>query len=254
MWLAGGRPPLRRIALGVKEASVEVHLRPVASRARFAVVAFVLTLAVLAASVWHDFALLGLAGRIAAGQAGQALQVEAASLDQAEVLIAGAYVVAVIVTAVAFCMWVHRSYANLVTAGVSGLRYTARRAVEGFFIPFVNLVRPFRVVNELWGASRNLAAGAALVPADAQKNTHWAVGIWWISMLLGNGYARITSAMLDAARTAADFEQYARQSLVADGVMLIAAAMAVMIVRTISGWQESARMIRGTDTPVLTPN
>ncbi len=194
------------------------------------------------ASVWHDVALLGLIRRAAAGQATPA---EAASLDHAAGLIAGAYVATVILTAVVFCMWLHRSYANLVAARVAGLKYTPRRSVEGFFIPFVNLVRPFRVVNEVWGASRNLASGAAVVPGDVQKDTHWAVGIWWLSMLLGNGYARVTSSMLDAAQTAADFERYAGQSLIADGVLLIAAAMAVLIVRTISSWQESARGVLG---------
>lgn len=218
-----------------------LRLRPIGPRARFAVAAFAVTIALLLASLWHDFALMSLVRRAVAGQVTPA---EAAGLDNAGAVILLAYVLTVVVTAVAFCMWIHRSYANLVSAGVSGLKYTPRRAVEGFFIPFVNLVRPFRVVNEVWGASRNLASGAALVPSDAQKNSHWAVGLWWVSMLIGNGYDRITSSMLDAARTPADYQRYAGQSVAAHIVTLIAAAMAILIVRTVSGWQESAPLGR----------
>ncbi len=215
------------------------RVRSIAPRARVVVAAFAVTIALLLGSIWHDFSLLALLRRALAGLATPA---DAAALDRAEVWIAGAYLLTVLATAVVFCMWIHRSYSNLVAAGVSGLRYTPRRSVAAFFIPFVNLVRPFRVVNEIWGASRNLAAGSALAPGDARKETHWTVGVWWLSMLLGNGYARVTSAMLDAAKTPADFERYASQSLVADAVTLIAAAMAIVIVRTISGWQETARI------------
>ena len=228
---------------GIKAPS---PLRPVSPRARAAVACFLVTILLLVASTWHDFALLDLAKRAAIGRATEA---EGAALDRAEVWIALGQVLALLGTAVAFCMWLHRTYANLVSAGVSGLKYTARRSVEAFFIPFVNLVRPYRVVDEVWLASRGLAAGSALLTSDRDRESDWAVGVWWVSMLLGNGYARYTSVLLDTAKTPADFERYAGQSIVADGVTLIAAAAAILLVRSISGWQEGARAADSRQLP-----
>lgn len=214
-------------------------IRPLAPRARAAVACFAVTVVLLLASGWHDFALLGLAKRAAIGRATTA---EAAAIDAAEVWIAFGQVLAFVGTAVTFCLWLYRSYANLAGAGVSDLKYTARRSVESFFIPFVNLVRPYRVVTETWRASRGLASGGSVSAAEGDREADWAVGVWWLSMLLGGGYSRVASSMLDSAKTPADFQHYASQSVVADGITLVAALTAIFIVRTISAWQERARL------------
>lgn len=45
-------------------------------------------------------------------------------------------------TAVAFLMWFHRTHKNLPGLGGRELKYTPGWAVGGFFVPFLNLVRP----------------------------------------------------------------------------------------------------------------
>jgi hypothetical protein len=204
----------------------------------------VVTSLLLVASIGHSIAFLGLIRRVAGGQA---IGSEAAVLDNVEAWLAGGSLLALIATAVVFCMWLHRSYANLVGAGIPGLKYTARRAVESFFIPFVNLVRPFRVVAETWGASANLAAGTQIPPSHRSADAHWLIGVWWISMLLGGGYSRVAVAALQRAHTLADYRSYAYQSITADCVTLIAAVAIIVIIRTITGWQERARESRGTE-------
>lgn len=225
-------------AVTMDGVAAPAQLRPVTPRAKAAVACFVLTCLLILASIWHDIAFLGLIQRVAGHQATQA---EAAALDSAETWIARGYLLTLIVTAVVFCMWLHRSYSNLVRAGTAGLKYTARRAVEAFFIPFVNLVRPYRVVAETWGASSTLATGREVPPSERRADVHWLVGVWWISMLLGNGYGRVAAARLEGAKTLGDYQSYAYQSITAHVVTLIAAVSIIVIIRTITEWQERAR-------------
>ena len=54
---------------------------------------------------------------------------------------------------IGFPLFFHRAYKNLSALGVEGLTYTPGQAVRGFFIPFINLVRPYRTAAELMRAS-----------------------------------------------------------------------------------------------------
>jgi hypothetical protein len=202
-------------------------------------ICFGVTAALLLASIWHGVALIGFIRGITRGGAPD--QAFAAFLDGADLTITFARLFTLIVTAVAFCMWLHRSQANLVAAQVPDLKYTPRRAVEAFFIPFVNLVRPFRVVRETWSASEAVAVARPVAPGWQTTEAHWVVAVWWLSMLLGNGYSRYANAALDAAQTPAALMRYARHGITADGVTLVAAAAAIYIVWTITAWQEGVR-------------
>lgn len=55
-----------------------------------------------------------------------------------------------ILTVVFFLIWLNRSYKNLTPLGAQDLAYSSGWAVGYWFIPFVNLVRPFS------GSSRDL--------------------------------------------------------------------------------------------------
>ena len=75
------------------------------------------------------------------------------------------------VAAVYWCMWVHRTYRNLSALGAAGLRRTPGWAVAYYFIPVLNLFRPFEVMRETWRASDSLrrrngleVAGGAAAP------------------------------------------------------------------------------------------
>jgi hypothetical protein len=109
-------------------------------------------------------------------------------------------------------------------------------------------VRPYRVVAETWRASGTLLAGTVISTSPGTSEVHWLVGVWWISMLLGNGYSRVANGALEGAKRLADSRRYACQSITADCVTLIAALTVIIIVRTITGWQERARASQGPRT------
>src|SRR5207237_3487739 len=52
--------------------------------------------------------------------------------------------------AVAVPLWMHRCFRNLPALGVIPQRWSPAWAAGGWFIPFANLVIPYRVARELW--------------------------------------------------------------------------------------------------------
>jgi hypothetical protein len=86
------------------------------------------------------------------------------------------YLLVIIVCVVYWLMWVHRTYRNLRPLGADGLNYSPGWAVGYYFIPIMNLFRPFQVMRETWQASS----------PEHRGGTDWVriavpalIGWWW---------------------------------------------------------------------------
>ena len=100
--------------------------------------------------------------------------------DVAETVLGLAHLLAYVVSVVFWCMWVHRTYRNLPALGAARLRWTPGWAVGFWFIPVVNLFRPYQVMSETWRAS-DPPYGA---PTDWQALSAPALLAWWWAMHL----------------------------------------------------------------------
>lgn len=100
-----------------------------------------------------------------------------------------AYTVLFVVSVVLVGMWIHRAHANLRESGMDGLEFTPAWAVGWYFIPFANLVMPFKAMRELWTASRGEhdPFGGATPPE---------VKSWWAAWIVGNILSSVGSRIL----------------------------------------------------------
>ena len=58
--------------------------------------------------------------------------------------------IAYLVCVVLFLMWKHRASKNLAPLGVSNQRFSPRWAVAYYFIPILNLFRPYQAMEEIY--------------------------------------------------------------------------------------------------------
>jgi hypothetical protein len=63
------------------------------------------------------------------------------------------YLAAVVATIVIFLMWLHRAYRNLPALGAPKPRFSPSGAVWAWFIPILNLWRPYQILREVWQVS-----------------------------------------------------------------------------------------------------
>jgi hypothetical protein len=139
-------------------------------------------------------------------------------------------------TAVVFLMWMHRSYKNLLEMGTRGLTYSPGWAVGGFFVPFLNFVRPCQVVQEMWRAS------LPGWPEDDSRGWHRAsgsalVGTWWAFWLISNVYSWVVLRV--ALDNAQGHDPPFGVTLVGEALSCAAALFAILMVRALRARQEA---------------
>ena len=137
-----------------------------------------------------------------------------------------------LVTVIFFLMWLYRAYNNLrVFNSWDRPTYSPGFAVGSFFIPFANLVIPYRVVKETWQKSGMPDEGYL-----AATNPPSSFPIWWLFWLLA-GFANNISIRLSfsdgvPANTAT------MVSIVASALSILAAVFAYLVVDAIDQKQE----------------
>ncbi len=86
-----------------------------------------------------------------------------------------------IILGIVFLIWTYRVNANTWAFGARGMTITPGWAVGWYFVPFMNLVRPYQAMQETWKASTS--------PGDWQNQSGSVlIGFWW--------FMRIISAIL----------------------------------------------------------
>lgn len=96
----------------------------------------------------------------------------------------GIFILSVIFVA----MWIHRAHANLHESGVEMLNFTPGWAVGWYFIPIMNLFKPFQAMRELWTESRGVADSYA-------SEAPGSLGLWWGAWIAGNILGNVSTRM-----------------------------------------------------------
>lgn len=95
-----------------------------------------------------------------------------------------AYLGSFVLAIVFFSIWIHRACANAWAFGQSPMSTTPGWAVGWFFVPFANLVKPFRAMKEIWFGSD---------PSGSVAITPGLVGGWWGTWIVSGIVWRISS-------------------------------------------------------------
>ncbi len=155
-----------------------------AQRAQALYIIFVVLLVITVVTILSDFMQANLLKSYSAGN----IDAGAAEANDMRVwAISIVNLVAVICSIVFFIMWFRRAYNNLHLTREVNLAYTEGWAAGAWFVPFLNLVRPCQIMNEIWHKTQ-----------DATKNllSHKQgalVGWWWGIYLVSNFAANIAN-------------------------------------------------------------
>lgn len=169
-----------------------------------------------------------------------------------------------IATTVAFLLWIHRAYRNLKPLGVSNPDSTPGWAVGSWFVPFLNLVRPYMITKEIWQESdpevsvETSVTGERYISRPLLLSVGLSVpsffGWWWGFWIASNVTSNISFRLSrdpqgrDGLTTALSVE------ILSAILSLIAALLAIKVVRSISQRQDARyTLLAGTSAPPLSP-
>jgi hypothetical protein len=160
--------------------------------------------------------------------------------------------VLILMTGVAWLMWQHRAHVNIRSAAGGGgsLSFTPAWGVGCWFVPFANLVLPYRAVAELARESR---PGPAPTGDRPERATPAVIPAWWASWVLASILGWI-SARMTIGDDVEDSLNLVRLALASDVVAIVAAGLAVGVLRLIDRRQAALGHLFATrrlDEPAL---
>ncbi len=135
-----------------------------------------------AISIWS---VIGFAALSAIGQALEALGlIDLATADASLApLVLGfsylGYAIAFLISVVVVSIWIYRAHANLEAAGLDDLEFSPGWSVGWFFVPIMNLFKPFQAMRELWNGSHGYDNSYA-APSSRELT------LWWGAYIVGN--------------------------------------------------------------------
>jgi Domain of unknown function (DUF4328) len=141
---------------------------------------------------------------------------------------------ALLVTGIVWLVWLRRAYRNLALVGSKRSRFTPRQAVGYWFIPVVNLVCAYQVMKDLWLRSESMNDRDAYdeLPAPALLSGWWGMSWTWGAL------QQLVAATTPVARTPLDLTNVTDVALVGSAVGVVAAVLAMRVVREIDQRQQ----------------
>lgn len=85
--------------------------------------------------------------------------------------------------------WIHRANWNARALGAHGMQFTPGWSIGWYFVPFLNLWKPYQAMKEIWKASH--APHAWQPHAVPSLLGNW-WGLWLLTSMLSNGSLRLT--------------------------------------------------------------
>jgi hypothetical protein len=145
----------------------------------------------------------------------------------------------IVTTSTLFLIWFYRAHRNLPSFGVQELRHRQSWVVGGFFIPVLNLVRPYQVMKEVWwGSDPDLVPGTGKLPRQGAALPL----LWWWSYLLMNVASTIAMQLMIRGDDSLSGLRVATQvDIGASAITIVAAIFAAGIVREVSVRQTEKR-------------
>jgi hypothetical protein len=156
--------------------------------------------------------------------------VEAEANDRREQLIAILNGVLFVANAILFILWFRRAYFNLHQIPGATPTHSEGWAAGAWFVPLLNLVRPYQIGNEIFRQSKE--------QAGESDNNNTLPGMWWASFIIMNFAANISVRWLSDATTGDELSQATIFSMVVDGLSFISIFLAIRYIKTTSRYEE----------------
>jgi hypothetical protein len=207
--------------------------RPLGTLAGVVIVLLSAYFVVSAIGLVSDWLELELANRLVEDQAVAVTPAELDASDARQGLIGVLQVLIYLATGVMFILWFRRAYRNLEAWGTEGLRFEAGWTVGGWLVPFLNLVRPKQVMNDLWRATD---PELPVQPGVAWKQVRvpLLVHAWWLLFLLSLAVGIVASNLRQGVSTLPQFRSASLITLLGDALILPAAVLACLVVNQIT--------------------
>ncbi len=211
-----------------------MNLRPNLKRAQFAITLIYIILAILCI---FNFLLILQFQLIQNSLNGVEITEELALENDNRIELAQkVYYLFYLISTVTFILWFRRAYFNLHKL-IDGLSFTENWAALCWFIPFINLVRPYKIMKELYSVS------IVLLNKNGVSNylnlNKFIVDVWWTLWILVNILSRVFDGFFKSATEVNEIQMSTIFSFVLNTFMIILSFITIKMISDYSKIENS---------------
>lgn len=159
-------------------------------------------------------------------------QAEAESNDIRQQIISIIYLICFVFTGITFLKWIHCANTNCHGFGAQDMEFNPRWSIGYYFVPILNLYRPYHAMKEIWKVSTN--------PTYWQNQiTSPLLSWWWTLWLIAGFIGQASFRMSMRANTINSLRTATAVSIASGFIDILLYIVAVSIVSAIYTKQES---------------
>ena len=153
-------------------------------------------------------------------------QAKAGFNDTRQQIIWVLYLVAFVVTGIAFLKWIYRANSNCRGFGAQGMKFTPGWSIGWYFIPIAALWKPYQAMKEIWKVSTN--------PINWQKEDGSSLlGWWWALWLIYSFLGQASLRLSMRANTISSLQTSTTVSIISEIIDIPLYIVAVSLISTI---------------------
>lgn len=208
---------------------MDFFLRPNKLRARNAIILIWIVMGLEILSLGSSYLQYDLLQR---AMSGEEVTYEAAlANDSRERTIAIFYLVAYILSAITFIQWFRRAYYNLHQKS-STLEHSEGWAAGSWFVPIINLFRPFQIMREMFKETRFLLQMQQFGSNDSPSSKH--LGLWWTLWIVNNLLSQVIYRLAKNSESIDQLNNLTIASMVSHLIGIYLAVITVGIIKEYS--------------------
>lgn len=208
---------------------VGITLKPNATRAKIAIAILGVISIIDFMSIASQFFALELFNRIAVDDIYDNEEIYATTGRQENIQVL--YLIFYLSAIIFFLNWFRRAYGNLYRVR-SFLRYSEWMATWSFFLPIINLFRPYKIAMELAAGIRYKIKDVH--PHYSSEINLSVIGVWWTLYIASGVIGQYAFRLSRKAETINEFITSTQVTMISDGIDLMAAVATIIMIRQIS--------------------
>ena len=159
--------------------------------------------------------------------------------DFRQAVVGGIQMLIYLVSGIWILRWIYLANQNVRELGAAGMRFSPGWSVGWYFVPIMNLWKPYQAMKEIWQASER--------PRDWQRTMSPGLLVaWWTLWLLASGASRASLRMSLRAEEIDELLAANRMTMLSDALDIPLAIVLLFIVKAIHEMQTAPR------TPTVT--
>ncbi len=212
-----------------------IPLRPNEKRAKNAILLILIVLIVEIISILSSYLQYNL---LLSAQRGDYISEESAlGNDSREMIVGIVYIIVFILSGITFIQWFRRAYFNL-HGKAPFLSYDEGWAAGSWFVPIINLFRPYQIMKELYVETKNVLERNGISLNSDLSTNH--LGLWWTLWIISGILGQIIFRLSRGAET---LDQLINLTLAGMIVGLIGIPLALVTIKVVKDYSKAEPLL-----------